>query len=117
MARVRQNNQELYCCDPQLVAAKPDCFLFNPKSVECSALYYQDQILLSHFFGFVRSVSLWRRGDVQTRRIVLQQVDEKRDAYMKYQESLQKATTCVDVGEAVKSSVTTRSSTSSTWSR
>lgn len=48
---------------------------------------------------------------------MLQQVDEKRGVYVKYQESLQKATTCVGEGKAVERSVTTKSSTSSTWSR
>jgi len=56
VARVRREGRELFVCDPQLIAGKPDCFLFNPKSVECSALYYQDQVLLAHFFGFVRNV-------------------------------------------------------------
>ena len=54
--RVKVGKKEYFCCDPLMLAVNYDCFLFSPKSLECSSLYYQDQIIISRFFGFVRNV-------------------------------------------------------------
>ena len=53
---VTDGDKVYYCCSPKVLTANYDCFLFNPHAINMQLPFYQEQVLMAHFFGFVRNV-------------------------------------------------------------
>ena len=54
--QVTDGDKIFYCCSPKVLTANYDCFLFNPHAINMQLPFYQEQILIARFFGFVRNV-------------------------------------------------------------
>ena len=64
-----------------MVNANHDWLLFNPHNLKSNSSYYQQQILIARFYGFLRNLH----------RIVVDRIDSERESYRKFQKSLKSA--------------------------
>ena len=92
--------------------ANHDWLLFNPHNLKSSSSFYQQQILIARFYGFLRNVELRAGGDSKLHRIVVDRIDSEKESYKKFQRSLKNAQASVGAAARVDRSATTRRSTS-----
>lgn len=45
-----------FCCSPLVLNLNYDCLLFDPKAMDLKQPFYQQQVLISRFYSFLRCV-------------------------------------------------------------
>ena len=74
-----------------MVNANHDWLLFNPHNLKSSSSYYQQQILIARFYGFLRNVRNNSWIERKLHRIVVDRIDSEKESYRKFQRSLKNA--------------------------